>query len=88
MDTRVTRDVYYGLIKTISRELKARGTIKLPDWGEFYLIVQKARKNYAVNGDNERVLIELPPKPMVKFSPDYKVKKYFYALGEEGTVIK
>ena len=88
MDTRVVRDVYYGMIKTISRELRSKNTVKLPDWGEFYIIIQKARKNYILNGEGDRVLVDQPPLPLVKFSPDWKVKKYFSALKKEWTMLK
>lgn len=88
-DLKVAKAVYYGMIRTIARELKGKHSIKLPDWGEFYLIIQKSRKNYAVVGqEKERVLMTLPPKPMVKFSPALKVKKYFYEFGNDGTMIK
>ena len=83
-DLVVVRDVFYGIIRTISQELRARHSIKLPDWGEFLLKVYKSRNIVGIQGKR----VTLPPKPMVKFIPDYKVKRYFYTLGEEGTVIK
>jgi len=83
-DLSVVRDVFYGMVKTLSRELRAKQTVKMPDWGEFVLKVHKSRKFIAVDGKAGI----LPPKPTVKFVPDYKVKKYFYALGDEGTMIK
>jgi len=85
-DLQTVKDIYYGMIKTISRELKSKHAVKLPLWGEFLLKIMKARKTLNVN---TRVIEYLPAKPVVKFEPDYKVKDYFYALGnDEGTMLK
>lgn len=83
-DLKLVRDVYYGMIRTISRELRGKHTVKLPDWGEFVLRIHKSRNFISVNGEPGR----LPAKPTLKFVPDHKVKKYFYALGNESTVLK
>lgn len=83
-DLQTVKDVFYGLIKTMSRELKNRQVIKLPDWGEFRLTIHKSRKMMDVN---DRMIKVIPAKPSVKFVPDYKLKRYFYALGQESTVI-
>lgn len=83
-DLRVVKDIYYGMVKTISRELKGKQKIKLPDWGEFLLKIYKSRQTLNVNTGRREIL---PPKPMVKFVPDYKVKRYFYELGNDGTMI-
>jgi nucleoid DNA-binding protein len=85
-DLKTVRDIYYGMVRTMSQELRGgRQKIKLPDWGEFLLKVYKSRITLNVNTGKPSVL---PPKPLVKFIPDRKVKAYFYALGEDGTVIK
>jgi nucleoid DNA-binding protein len=78
-DVSIVRNIFYGLIRTISQELKSRQRIKLPDWGEFSLKIHRSRRFVSVNG----VPGILPPKTLVKFSPDVKVKKYFYSLGKE-----
>lgn len=83
-DLQTVKDVFYGMIKTISRELKNKQVVKLPDWGEFKLIIHKSRKMMDVNN---RTIITIPAKPSIKFVPDYKVKAYFYALGQESTLI-
>ena len=82
-DLRTIRDIYYGMVRTMSQEIKSKHSIVLPDWGEFNLKIHKSRRFVSVTGESGI----LPPKPTVKFSPDYKVKKYFYELGNEGTVI-
>lgn len=78
-DLSIVRDIFYGIVRTISQELRARHSIKLPDWGEFLLKVYKSRSIVSVQGGK----VTLPPKPMVKFIPDYKMKKYFYSLDKE-----
>jgi len=76
-DLQTVRNVFYGMVKTISRELKSRQSVKLPDWGEFKLKIHKSRRFVSVNGEPGI----LPPIPTVKFVPDYKVKKFFQELG-------
>lgn len=76
-DLQTVRNIFYGMVKTISKQLTARQIVKLPDWGEFKLKIHKSRKFVSVNGEPGI----LPPKPTVKFSPDYKVKKFFQELG-------
>lgn len=71
------KDIYYGLIKTIARELKNRRTVKLPDWGDFKLSIYKEREIIDINDKTKKYI---PPKPVVKFVPDYKVKAYFRSL--------
>ena len=83
-DVQTIKDIYYGMVRTMSREIRDKHTIKLPDWGEFSLKIHKSRKMVNVNTGK---LTMIPAKPTVKFTPDYKVKKYFYALGQESTVL-
>lgn len=79
-DLGAIRDIYYGLVRTMSRELKSKHVIRLPDWGEFNLKIHKSRKFVSVRGE----VGILPPKPTVKFSPDRNVKEHFYMLGDGG----
>lgn len=82
-DLRVVRDIYYGLVRTMSRELKSKHVIKLPDWGEFNLKIHKSRRFVSVRGE----VGILPPKPTIKFSPDRNVKEHFYMLADGGTML-
>lgn len=84
MDLQVVRDVFYATVKTISQELKICHTIKLPDFGEFYLHLHKARKFLDMN---TKILRQMPPTLTVKFSPDYKIKAYFHEFGKDRTVL-
>ena len=77
-DIQTTRDFFFGMIKTIKREIRDKHVINLPDWGEFVLQVYPER-NYRDVSDGK--IKKLPPKPVVKFKPDLKTKKYFYVLG-------
>lgn len=77
-DLRTIKDIYYGMVRTMSQELKSKHIVDLPDWGEFELKIHKSRKFVSVTG----IPGVLPPKPTVKFAPDHKVKKYFYSLGD------
>jgi nucleoid DNA-binding protein len=84
-DLQSVRDIFYGVVRTITQELRGdRRAVILPDWGEFSLIIYPERNSLDIN---DGIVKRLPAKPVVKFKPDYKVKKYFYALGEEGTVV-
>ena len=78
-DVQTIKDIYYGMIRTMSREIRDKQIVKLPDWGDFSLKIHKARKMVSVNNGKMTVI---PAKPTVKFIPDYKVKKYFYSLGQ------
>ena len=78
-DLDTVRDVFYGMVKTISKELRSKNRVKLPDWGEFYIKVQKPKKTWDVE---RKIMKTISERPMVKFNPDYKVKAYFYGLGK------
>lgn len=81
VDLETVQRIYYGLVKTISKELKSAGIVNLPAWGKFSLKTYKARTTTDVNTGQK---IMLPPQTMVKFSPDYKVRAYFYEFGKAG----
>jgi nucleoid DNA-binding protein len=76
-DRELVEAVYYGMIKVISRQLRAGKKVKMPDWGEFYLHNTAARMALDVSSGK---LKSLGMKKCVKFDPDYKVKAYFKEL--------
>lgn len=82
-DLETVRNIFYGMVKTISRELKSRHSVKLPDWGTFYLRIQDSKSVPDIN-KGAKIKMIIPPKTLVKFFPDWKVKEYFYNLGNEG----
>lgn len=83
-DLRVVQDLYYGIVRTITQELKGKHTVKLPALGEFRLMVAKERKHINIMGKLQIV----PPRPTVKFKADVGVRKYFHALGQDGTMLQ
>jgi nucleoid DNA-binding protein len=76
-DVELVRNVYYGMIKVMSRQLKAGKRIKLPDWGRFYLHNAVPRR---IVDYRSKQIISLGMKKYVKFEPDDKVKVYFRGL--------
>lgn len=80
-DLRTVKDVYFGLLKTVSKEVRSKHVVFLPDWGEFALKIHKSRKSVDVNDGIVRVL---PAKPTLKFYPCKGIKKYFQSLAEAG----
>lgn len=81
IDLDTARRVFYGMIRTITRELREKHTVVLPDFGEFVIHIHNARNIRDIRGGQIK---KLPPLPTVKFRPDVKVKKYFYELGKQG----
>jgi nucleoid DNA-binding protein len=71
--------VYYAFVRVISRELRTRGSIMLPDWGRFYLLRHAPRISFDINDGR---LKNLESKTVVKFEPSNKVKEYFYTINK------
>lgn len=78
-DMDLVRDVYYGMIKTMARELRDRQAIILPNWGKFYITLHKSHNARCIN---KGTVFVVPPRPTVKFAPTESLKKHFYTLGE------
>lgn len=79
-DLETVKSIYYGIVRTMTRELKSRRIIKMPDWGEFYLRVSNPHLSVDVNTG---LKVTTLPRLKVKFLPDYKLRKYFYKFGED-----
>jgi nucleoid DNA-binding protein len=84
-DLGMVKNIYYGIVRTMGQELKARHVITLPDWGKFMLKIKKSRM---VKGVRDKKEYMLPAQPMVKFVPATKVKKHFHMLANESTMLK
>ena len=84
-DLDVTKRFYYGMIRTITTELRGKHIINLPDLGKFELKIHKARRHINVSTGKWELI---SAKPTMKFYPCKALKEYFYALGNESTVIK
>ena len=84
-DLDVTKRFYYGMIRTIIRELRDKHTISLPDLGKFELKIHKGRRYGNVSTGKTEFI---SARPTMKFYPCKALKEYFYALGNESTVVK
>jgi len=85
-ELKTVKNIYYGMLKVLTSGIRGSHSIVAPDWGEFRLTVYKPRR--ALNVGTMKVEM-LPTKPTVKFTPDYKLKKYFQSLvvEEERTIV-
>ena len=78
-DPDTSRKVFYGLIKTISKDLKDGREAKLPDWGKFFLKLHQSKRILNVN---TKQISFARPRVIIKFKPENKVRKHFYKLHE------
>ena len=76
-DLETVRNIYYGMIRTVSQELRFRRIISLPDWGEFYIHIQKEKRflNFQTNEWEY-----MPKKPQIKWNTMSKMKDFFYSI--------
>lgn len=78
-DLQTIKNVYYGMVRTISRELRGRQIVDLPDLGRFLLVTYKSRKCLNVSSREVRII---PPKVVIRFQTDRKIRKYFREWSE------
>lgn len=76
-DPSMVAEVYYGLLKTITEELRAGNTVRLPELGDFYVQVRKNMTSYMFHtgGIHRRESVKV-----VKFSACANIGKYFNSL--------
>ena len=79
-DEQLVEEVYYAMIRVISRQLKSGKMILLPDWGMFFLKKTVARQSIGVRGGR---IITLGGRECLRFSAVNKVKAYFKGLDAE-----
>lgn len=77
IDPTTVAEVYYGLLKTITEELRAGNIVRLPELGDIYL---QNRKNmttfmFHTGGIHRRESVKV-----VKFSACTNIGKYFNAI--------
>ena len=77
MSEDLVREVYYEMIRLTSSELRHNGAIRYPSLGDFYIRYQK-EKMMIHQGTGEKMKVS--PRKIIKFLPDYKIKKYFASL--------
>ena len=73
-DIELVKQVYYGMVKVMSRQLRKDKVVVLPDWGKFYIHLHAARQMRDLRSGR---IMNLGMRNSVKFDPDYKVKEYF-----------
>lgn len=84
IDLESSKNVYYGMLRTITRQLKSNRIITLPDLGDISIRIYKERSIVSIKNKERK---HVPATPTIKFKADYKVKKYFHSLGEQGTML-
>lgn len=72
-DLEMVRKIYYGLVRKTIRDLGNGKKLIYPDFGEFFVKEQKAKRMMDVRSG---VMINIDAVSIVKFKPDYKLKDY------------
>jgi nucleoid DNA-binding protein len=72
LSVKLVKDVYYGILRVLLRELKVKEKLKLDDLGTFVIHIQKGKK---MNHFTGRV-INFDDTAIIKFVPDIKLKRY------------
>ena len=75
VDEKTIESMYYAMLRVISRQLRGKNLIELPDLGKFYLHRHKPRMSLDIN---RKIFTGLAAKTTLKFDPDYKIRKYFH----------
>jgi len=77
IESDLVRTVYYELVRLMGKQLKDKGMVRMPEWGDFHLIYHKERDmKHVRSGDT----IHIPAKKTVKYVPNYKLKNHFNRL--------
>ena len=72
-DIDTVKKVYYGLIRKTIKDLGNGKSLVYPDFGEFYIKEQKAKRmRHVITGN----MINIDSVSTVRFKPDYKLKNY------------
>lgn len=73
----IVKEVYYGMLRVMGRNLRTNGATEMPDFGVFVLHKHKARNSYDLKTG---LIVRLPEKNTIKFKPCGKLKEYFYLV--------
>ena len=80
-DHGIVAEVYYGLLKTITEELRAGRTVRLPELGDFSIRKWKSMNTYRfANQSMGGGVIKREGIKVVKFKPCANIGKYFNAM--------
>lgn len=80
--------VYWALVRVAVKELRQKGMVKFPDFGDFTLVTQKERKYSPML--IKRGMVErgsLGARKVMKFAADFKLRGYWRMLSG-GTELK
>jgi len=73
----IVKRVYYGMIRVIGSDLRAKMFIVLPGWGKFRVHRQKERRY----GDLRTKEVKTAPATnIIKYVPDNRLKEYVKSL--------
>lgn len=76
-DPAMVAEVYYGLLKTITEELREGNTVRLPELGDFFVQNKKSMATYMFHTGG---IMKRNNVKIVKFSACANIGKYFNAL--------
>lgn len=77
LDVKMVENVYREIVRVTIQDLRKKGMVRFPDFGDFTLIFHKERRMHDVNTGK---LINIPQKRTIKYEPDIKLKKYLQNL--------
>lgn len=78
LNEEVVREVYYELIRVAVYELRTKKVVKFPDFGEFRVTLHK---EHMARDVTTGAMALVPAYHIIKFKPDYKLKKFFHDFG-------
>lgn len=77
-DTKLVREFYRALVRTVKKRLKTVGKIELPGLANIYIYMHASKRRFNI-GTREWAII--PAHKMIKMTPTYllkeEVKEYF-----------
>ena len=74
LDERLVREMYFGLVRVVTQELRSKNYARLPHLGDFGFIEQKSRPAWL-----GRVHVRIGPRMVLKFYVCEKMRRYFSA---------
>jgi nucleoid DNA-binding protein len=77
LDVEMVENVYREIVRVTIQDLRKKGMVRFPDFGDFTLIFHKERWMIDVNTKKR---IKIPQKRTIKYEPDLKLKKYLQNL--------
>lgn len=72
-DIESVRNIYFSLLRLITKELRSKERINLPQFGEFSLFEKSGTLLCKTTGQR----VKFGPVKMVKFKPFWRLKEYF-----------